>query len=69
MFRYRPLTLALLAAMAHGSLQAETEGTHTLLIEQGHFWQNQEKPSVLRKCGISSCCSTPTSLMHFMASV
>jgi tetratricopeptide (TPR) repeat protein len=44
MFRYRPLTLALLAAMAHGSLQAETEGTHTLLIEQGHFWQNQEKP-------------------------
>ena len=44
MFRYRPLTLALLAAIAHGSLQAETEGTHTLLIEQGHFWQNQEKP-------------------------
>lgn len=44
MFRYRPLTLALLAIMAHSSVQAEPEDTRSLLIEQGHFWQAQEKP-------------------------
>lgn len=44
MFRYRPLTLALLATLAHGSVQAEAEDPRSLLIQQGHFWQAQEKP-------------------------
>jgi tetratricopeptide (TPR) repeat protein len=44
MFRYRPLTLALLAALAHGGAQAEGSDAQRLLIEQGHFWQAQDKP-------------------------
>ncbi len=44
MFRYRPLTLALLATLAHSTVQAETEDPRSLLIQQGHFWQAQEKP-------------------------
>lgn len=44
MFRYRPLTLALLAALAHGGVQAEPGDARSLLIEQGHFWQAQDKP-------------------------
>lgn len=44
MFRYRPLTLALLVALAHGSAQAENNDARSLLVEQGHFWQSQEKP-------------------------
>lgn len=44
MFRYRPLTLALLAVLAHSGVQAEPEDPRSLLIEQGQFWQSQEKP-------------------------
>ena len=44
MFRYRPLTLALLAALAHGGVQAESTDARSLLIEQGQFWQSQDKP-------------------------
>lgn len=44
MFRYRPLTLALLAALAHSGAQAEGSDAQRLLIEQGHFWQAQDKP-------------------------
>ena len=44
MFRYRPLTLALLAVLAHSGVQAEPEDPSSLLIEQGQFWQSQEKP-------------------------
>lgn len=44
MFRFRPLTLALLAALAHGGAQAEGSDAQRLLIEQGHFWQAQDKP-------------------------
>lgn len=44
MFRYRPLTLALIATVAATSAQAETTDPAALLIEQGHFWQAQEKP-------------------------
>lgn len=44
MFRYRPLTLALLAALACGELQAQSDEARTLLIQQGYFWQAQDKP-------------------------
>jgi tetratricopeptide (TPR) repeat protein len=44
MFRYRPLTLALLVALAHGGVQAESEEASALLIQQGYFWHAQEKP-------------------------
>jgi tetratricopeptide (TPR) repeat protein len=44
MFRYRPLTLALLATLAHGSALAEGDEARRLLVEQGHFWQSQDKP-------------------------
>jgi len=44
MFRYRPLTLALLAALAHSGAQAEGSDAQRLLIEQGHFWQAQDNP-------------------------
>lgn len=44
MFRYRPLTLALLAVLACGQAQAQSEDARTLLIEQGYFWQGQDKP-------------------------
>lgn len=44
MFRYRPLTLALLAVLACGQAQAQSEDARTLLIQQGYFWQGQDKP-------------------------
>lgn len=44
MFCYRPLILALLVALAHGSAQAEGNDARRLLVEQGHFWQAQDKP-------------------------
>lgn len=44
MFRYRPLTLALLAALACSQAQAQSEDARTLLIQQGYFWQGQDKP-------------------------
>lgn len=44
MFRYRPLTLALLVALAHGGVQAASGDARELLIQQGHFWQGQDKP-------------------------
>lgn len=44
MFRYRPLTLALLAVLACGQAQAQSEDARALLIQQGYFWQGQDKP-------------------------
>lgn len=44
MFRYRPLTLALLAVLAQDSALAEGDEASRLLVEQGHFWQAQDKP-------------------------
>lgn len=44
MLRYHPLTLAILIAAASPSLNAAEDRTNALLIEQGLFWQAQEKP-------------------------
>lgn len=43
MLRYHPLTLAIVLA-ASGAVSAAEDQTNALLIEQGLFWQAQEKP-------------------------
>ena len=44
MFRKSHLTLGLLAALIHGHALAQNSDAQRLLIEQGHFWQGQDKP-------------------------
>ncbi len=44
MFRYTALTLGLWAAVIPGISLAETSKAESLLIEQGYFWQAQDKP-------------------------
>ena len=44
MFRYTALTLGLWAAVVPGFSLAETSDAESLLIEQGYFWQAQDKP-------------------------
>lgn len=44
MFRHHPLTFSILLALAPLAGHAETGDAQSLLIEQGHFWQAQDKP-------------------------
>lgn len=44
MFRHRSLTLAVIVASAASAVNAATDQTNSLLIEQGLFWQEQENP-------------------------
>ncbi|TBU95623.1 cellulose biosynthesis protein BcsC [Phytopseudomonas dryadis] len=44
MFRYHALTIGLLAALTHGAGLAEAIDPQSLLIQQGHFWQAQDRP-------------------------
>lgn len=45
MFRYRPLTLALLISLAPAGVIAQPDDAARLLIQQGHFWHAQDKPA------------------------
>lgn len=44
MFRKSPLTLGLFAALLHGAVMAQDSDAQRLLIEQGKFWQAEDKP-------------------------
>lgn len=44
MFRKSPLTLGLFAALLHGAVMAQGSDAQRLLIEQGKFWQAEDKP-------------------------
>ena len=44
MFRHHPLTLSILLALAPLAGHAETGDAQSLLVEQGRFWQTQDKP-------------------------
>lgn len=44
MFRKSPLTLGLLAVLIQGAALAETTDPTRLLVDQGLFWQAQDKP-------------------------
>ncbi len=44
MFRKSPLTLGLLAVLIHGAALAENSDPKHLLVDQGLFWQGQDKP-------------------------
>jgi len=44
MFRKSPLTLGLFAALLHGAVMAQGSDAQRLLIEQGKFWQGEDKP-------------------------
>lgn len=44
MFRKSPLTLGLLAVLIHGAALAENSDPKHLLVDQGLFWQAQDKP-------------------------
>ncbi|MGK4386658.1 cellulose synthase subunit BcsC-related outer membrane protein [Ectopseudomonas oleovorans] len=45
MFRKSPLTLGLFAALLHGAVMAQGSDAQRLLIEQGKFWQGEDKPT------------------------
>ncbi|WP_271411168.1 cellulose biosynthesis protein BcsC [Pseudomonas sp. Q1-7] len=44
MFRHHPLTLGLMLALAQGVGHADDSDAQSLLIQQGQFWQAQDKP-------------------------
>lgn len=44
MFRHQTLAIGLLAVIIHNSAQAATDDPAVLLLQQGHFWQAEDKP-------------------------
>ena len=49
MRKHLPLTLGLLAVLNQAPVSADTTSTAQLLIEQGRFWQQQDKPERARE--------------------
>ncbi|MDR6233284.1 cellulose biosynthesis protein BcsC [Pseudomonas oryzihabitans] len=49
MHKHLPLTLSLLAALIQAPVSADTANTARLLIEQGRFWQQHDKPERARE--------------------
>jgi cellulose synthase operon protein C len=44
MFRHQTLAIGLLAALIHNSTLAAADDPRVLLLQQGHFWQAEDKP-------------------------